>query len=60
MHFPPFCIHWSGILLNMLNLAKNIYIVKKYFPSIISNGGARAEAQAADLGVVGSPPTCVL
>ncbi len=59
-HFPPFCIHWSGILHNLVNMAKNIYFYLKYCSHIICNGGAAVESQAADPEVSGSPPTCVL
>jgi hypothetical protein len=60
MHFPPLCIHWSGILRNMANLAKNVYIFLKYCASVTSNGVAVVESQAADPEDAGSPPTCVL
>jgi hypothetical protein len=60
MHFPPLCIHWSGILRNLVNMAKNVYIFLKYCAGITSNGGAVIESQAADPEDAGSPPTCVL
>ncbi len=60
MHFPPLCIHWSGISRNLVNMAKNVYILLKYYTRITSNGGAVVESQAADLEDDGSPPTCVL
>jgi hypothetical protein len=41
-------------------MAKNVYIFLKYCASIISNGGAGVESQAADPEDAGSPPTCVL
>jgi hypothetical protein len=60
MHFPPLCIHWSGILRNLVNKAKNVYIFLKYCASITSNGGAVVESQAADPEDAGSPATRVL
>jgi hypothetical protein len=60
MHFPPLCIHWSGILRNLVNIAKNVYIFLKYGFGVTSNGGAVVESQAADPEDAGSPPTCVL
>jgi hypothetical protein len=60
MHFPPLCIHWSGILRNLINMAKNVYIFLKYCICITSNGGAVVESQAADPEDAGLPPTCVL
>ena len=60
MHFPPLCIHWSGILRNLVKMAKNVYIFLKYCACITSNGGAVVESQAADPEDAGSPPTCVL
>jgi hypothetical protein len=60
MHFPPLCIHWSGILRNLVNMAKNVYMLLKYGFGVTSNGGAVVESQAADPEDAGSPPTCVL
>ena len=60
MHFPPLCIHWSGILRNLVNMAKIVYIFLKFCSCITSNGGAVVESQAADPEVGASPPTCVL
>ncbi len=60
MHFSPLCIHWSGILRNLINMAKNVYIFLKYCAQITSSGGAVVESQAANLEDAGSPPTCVL
>ncbi len=60
MHFPPLCIHWSGILRNLVNMAKNVYIFLKFCSYITSNGGAVVESQAADPEDAGSPPTGVL
>jgi hypothetical protein len=44
MHFPPLCIHWSGILRNLVNMAKIVYIFLKYFTNITSNGGAVSQS----------------
>ncbi len=60
MHFPPFCIHWSGILRKLLTMAKTIYKFLNYSFHITGNGGAVVESQAADPEDGGSPPTCVL
>jgi hypothetical protein len=60
MHFLPLCIHWSGILRNLVNMVKNVYIFLKYCSSITSIGGAVVESQAADPEDAGLPPTCVL
>jgi hypothetical protein len=60
MHFPPLCIHLSGILRNLVNMVKNVYIFLKYCTSITSDGGAVVESQAADPEDAGSPTTCVL
>jgi hypothetical protein len=54
MHFPPLCIHWSGILRNLVNMAKNVYNFLKFCACITSNGGAVVESQAADPGDAGS------
>ncbi len=60
MHFPQLCIHWSGILRNLVNMVKNVYIFLKYCSCITSNGGAVVESQAAYPEDAGSPPTYVL
>jgi hypothetical protein len=60
MHFPPLCTHWSGILGNLVNMAKIVYIFLKFCSSITSNSGAVVKSQAADPEDAGSPPTCVL
>jgi hypothetical protein len=60
MHFLPLFIHWSGILRNLVNMGKNVYIFLKYCSCITSNGGLVVESQAADPEDAGSPPTCVL
>ncbi len=49
MRFPPLCIHWSGISRNLVNMVKNVYIFLKYCASVINNGGAVVDSQAADL-----------
>jgi hypothetical protein len=41
-------------------MAKNVYIFLKYCTTIISNGGAAVESQAADPEGAGSPTTFVL
>jgi hypothetical protein len=59
MHFLPYCIHWSEILRNLVNMAKFFYIFLKRCASTTRNGGAVVESQAADPEDGGSPPTCV-
>jgi hypothetical protein len=60
MHFPPLCIHWSGMLRSLVNIAKNGYILLNVCSCNTNNGGAVVESQGADPEDAGSPTTCVL